>query len=199
MKALKSGLQRLVARESDITKFDTVIGDGDCGTELKRGANAILSMLETVGVSDDAVVNLTRVVKIIETNMGGTSGALYAIFLNSLVTNLRSQDKTSPTCMTPEIWATALKLSLEVLGRYTPAQPGDRTLLDALYPFVENLSKSGDIRQAASAAKKGAEETIGMVARLGRSVYIGGDGYKQVPDPGAYGLSELLAGVAECL
>ena len=35
---LTNGLQRLIAAEPDVTKYDTVVGDGDCGIGLKRGA-----------------------------------------------------------------------------------------------------------------------------------------------------------------
>jgi len=41
--ALTEGLDRIVAAEPDITKYDTVVGDGDCGIGLKRGAEGILS------------------------------------------------------------------------------------------------------------------------------------------------------------
>jgi len=36
--ALTAGLERLIAAEPDVTRFDTVVGDGDCGIGLKRGA-----------------------------------------------------------------------------------------------------------------------------------------------------------------
>ena len=35
---LTGGLERVIAAEADITKYDTVVGDGDCGIGLKRGA-----------------------------------------------------------------------------------------------------------------------------------------------------------------
>lgn len=38
LKKLKSGLKAMIATEPEVTKFDTVVGDGDCGTTLKRGA-----------------------------------------------------------------------------------------------------------------------------------------------------------------
>lgn len=154
-------------------------------------------MLEKTDLSDDAVISLAKITQIVETNMDGTSGALYAIFLNSLTHNLRGQDTSSSISVTPQIWAKALSLSAEALGKYTPAQPGDRTLMDALYPFIDVLKRSGSIKQAAEAAKKGADNTKGMKASLGRSVYVGGKGYEEVPDPGAYGLSEFLTGLAE--
>lgn len=198
-KALISGLTRLIGAESEITRFDTAVGDGDCGTVLKRGAVSILKMQESANESDDALVNIVRVVQTIESTMDGTSGAIYAIFLNALVHNLRLQNTANPTNVTFEIWSKALQGSLEALGRYTPAKPGDRTLLDALYPFITTFQETGNLKEAAQAAKRGSDRTRGMKPSLGRSVYVGGDGYQKVPDPGAYGLSEFLIGLQEVL
>ena len=125
--------------------------------------------------------------------MDGTSGALFAIFLNALTHSLR---QASPGEATPQIWATALQSASRSLANYTPAQPGDRTLIDALYPFVESLNTTGDLTKAAEASRKGAEGTKGMKASLGRTVYIGGTGFEEVPDPGAWGLSEFFLGLA---
>lgn len=125
--------------------------------------------------------------------MDGTSGALYAIFLNALSHSLRTQPSGDAT---PAVWATALRASLDALGRYTPARPGDRTLVDALAPFVDVLGSSGELRGAAEAALKGAEGTRGMKASLGRAVYVGGEGFEAVPDPGAWGLAVFFAGLA---
>lgn len=127
--------------------------------------------------------------------MDGTSGAIYAIFLNSLVHSLRQQSSFSTT-ITPKIWGAALQSASKSLANYTPARPGDRTLVDALHPFVETLAETGDVKKAAEASRKGAEGTKGMKASLGRTVYVGGKGFEQVPDPGAWGLSEFFLGVA---
>jgi len=151
-------------------------------------------MLSQTTLSGDAVLDVSRITTVVENTMDGTSGALYAIFLNSLVHSLRQQ--SSAGTADAKVWAAALKQSTKSLSKYTPAQPGDRTLVDALYPFVETLSSSGDLKQAAEAARKGAEGTKGMRASLGRTVYIGGSGFEQVPDPGAWGLSEFFLGLA---
>lgn len=198
-KALESGLGRLIAAEPDVTRYDTVVGDGDCGVGLKRGAEAILEMLKRTELSDDAVLTVSRIIRVVEETMDGTSGALYAIFLNALVYGLRAQSTSSPCPITPQIWAHALQSSLDSLGKYTPAQPGDRTLVDALHPFVESLAETENAKQAAEAARRGAEGTKGMRASLGRTVYVGGGGWEDVPDPGAHGLSEFLTGLADAL
>ncbi|KAK5009072.1 dihydroxyacetone kinase Dak1, partial [Cryomyces antarcticus] len=85
------------------------------------------------------------------------------------------------------------------VGQYTPAKPGDRTLVDALYPFVGDLAQTGSVRSAAEAADAGARGTKGMKASLGRTVYVGGEGWQGVPDPGAHGLAEFLMGLSEGL
>jgi dihydroxyacetone kinase len=151
-------------------------------------------MLSETTLSGDAVLDISKLVQVVENTMDGTSGALYAIFLNSLVHALRQQ--TSATEVDANVWATALRKASESLSKYTPAQPGDRTLIDALHPFVEMLTSTGDLKKAAEAARKGAEGTKGMKASLGRTVYIGGLGFEQVPDPGAWGLSEFFLGLA---
>lgn len=153
----------------------------------------MLKRISDTKLSGDVVLDLSQIVQVVESTMDGTSGALYAIFLNSLVHSLRQQGSGEAT---PKIWAAALKQASESLLTYTPAQPGDRTLVDALHPFVETLASTSDLKKAAEASRKGAEGTKGMKASLGRTVYIGGSGFEQVPDPGAWGLSEFFLGLA---
>ncbi|KAL5119866.1 dihydroxyacetone kinase Dak1 [Pleosporales sp. CAS-2024a] len=196
---LTTALNRLISVEPDVTKYDTIVGDGDCGIGLKRGAESILKMLETATNTDDLLILVNDIIQVVEVAMDGTSGAIYAIFLNALAHGLRQNAPASPQPVTPQIWAKALESSLQALGKYTPAQPGDRTLMDALYPFVQTLSKTGNIHDAAKAAQNGSKSTQGMKASLGRTVYVGGKGFQEVPDPGAHGLAELLLGLSEGL
>lgn len=152
-----------------------------------------MKLISDTKLSGDAVLDLSKIIYVVENTMDGTSGALYAIYLNALVHSLR---QASAGDATPKVWGAALKQASEAFSKYTPAQPGDRTLVDALHPFVETLNSTGDVKKAAEAARKGAEGTKGMKASLGRTVYIGGSGFEQVPDPGAWGLSEFFLGLA---
>jgi dihydroxyacetone kinase len=154
---------------------------------------AVKKFINDKPLSGDAVVDLVKIVQVVETTMDGTSGALYAIYLNSLAHALREQPAGEADS---KVWGAALKQASQALSKYTPAQPGDRTLVDALHPFVDTLNSTGDLKKAAEASKKGAEGTKGMKASLGRTVYIGGSGYEQVPDPGAWGLSQFFLGLA---
>jgi dihydroxyacetone kinase len=98
-----------------------------------------------------------------------------------------------------QMWSNAASSLLQSLAKYTPAQPGDRTLMDALYPFVQTLETTGNLKSAAEAADTGAKRTRGMKASLGRTVYVGGEAWQDVPDPGAHGLAKFLTGLSEGL
>lgn len=200
-KSLSAGLKRLIDAEPKVTQYDTVVGDGDCGVGLKRGAEAVLKALEENGLNDDVAIAAHKIVTVVEATMDGTSGAIYAIFLNALVHGLRAQDIGSPTTVDAKIWGKALKSAVTALAKYTPAQVGDRTLIDALVPFCDTLAATADVHAAAKAAEEGTEATKHLKASLGRSVYVGSEEewLGKVPDPGAYGLSEFLNGLAASL
>ena len=200
MQALRTGLERMIKSEPEVTRYDTAVGDGDCGVGLKRGAEAVLKkMQEQEQLPSDAVAFVNLIVPVVEESMDGTSGAIYSIFLNALAHGLREQDKGSRQVVDARVWAAALRSGLQALAKYTPARPGDRTLLDALVPFVDTLGSSGDVKKAAADARKGAEATKRMKASLGRAVYVGGedDWIGKIPDPGAWGLAEFLDGISE--
>lgn len=198
-KALKGGLERMIKAEPDVTRYDTIVGDGDCGIGLKRGAEAVTKDLNSGNLSTDAVAFLNRIIPIVENTMDGTSGAIYAIFLNALAYGLRGQDSGSSQEVTAQTWAKACQSAMQDLAKYTPAAPGDRTLMDSLVPFVDTLAKGGSVKDAAAASRKGAEDTKSMKASLGRAVYVGSEEewIGKIPDPGAWGLAEFFDGLAE--
>lgn len=84
--------------------------------------------------------------------MGGTSGALYSIYLSALAQGV-AQTKESE--VTISVISKAAEFALTTLGKYTPARVGDRTLVDALDPFVKELNESQNLRKAVEAARKG--------------------------------------------
>ncbi|KAF4871631.1 Dihydroxyacetone kinase 1 [Colletotrichum siamense] len=196
--ALTSALNHVIAAEPEVTKYDTLVGDGDCGLCLKTSAQAVLAYInQQQSLETDAGKLVDNIARVVEANMDGTSGALYAIFLNALAHGLRTQSQQiqQEQQATGEIWAKALQSAMSALGKYTPAQPGDRTVVDALAPFVSTFAASSSLKDAVEAARKGCESTKGMEASLGRSVYVGGEEWKNCPDPGAYGLVKLLEGL----
>jgi len=183
-KIITSGCERVIKEEPTITEYDTIVGDGDCGYTLRDGAKQVLNFIRNIDLSKLALT-LSDLIDDLEVNMGGTSGALYCIFLSSLAQNL--QDATT--------FPAALKASLDHLLKYTRARLGDRTCLDCLIPFVETLRETDDSSKALAEAQKGVETTKNLEAKLGRSSYLDESATRGVPDPGAYGLLMLLEGM----
>lgn len=128
--------------------------------------------------------------------MGGTSGAIYAIFFNAVSTFL---DRSAGGLAHSVVFANALHQGLAELCKYTSARVGSRTIMDALIPFVETLHKNpADLRAAVAAASTGAERTRRMDAKLGRASYVAKeqfDSEEGIPDPGALGVVSILEGV----
>ncbi|EMF13778.1 Dak phosphatase [Sphaerulina musiva SO2202] len=182
---IENGCNAVINEELVITEYDTIVGDGDCGYTLRDGAKKVLSFIADKDLGQ-LPATLADLVAELEVNMGGTSGALYCIFLTALVSSLASEDSV----------AKALKQALEELCQYTNARVGDRTMMDALIPFVDTLVMEGDVELATAKAKQGVEGTKMLEAKLGRSSYLDESATRGVPDPGAYGLLVLLQGMA---
>ncbi|KAG5716221.1 Dihydroxyacetone kinase [Termitomyces sp. T112] len=200
-RGLRSACETVLLRQGALTEFDTVVGDGDCGETFAAGAKAILAMLDEGGINLSSITVselVTFVANVLEERMGGTIGALFAIFLTAVSTSLKDLN-CAPTI---QYWGNALVVGLHALRKYTPAQPGDRTLIDALCPFCETMSQEGNtFEQAVDAAKKGAESTRYMSAVLGRAAYVTMPSTLEdlPPDPGAWGVVAILEGLCNGL
>jgi dihydroxyacetone kinase len=189
---LKSGLTALLDVEPLVTKYDTIAGDGDCGETLASGANAILKAISDGSIRfDDAVSAVMDIAEIVEDSMGGTSGGLYSIYLSALGTALKHADSSS---MSESLFSQAASEALHSLYKYTRARIGDRTLIDALAPFVDACKDGQSFEQAVAAAQAGAESTKLLEAKFGRASYVSRKELVEIPDPGAFGLSALLTG-----
>lgn len=183
---IHAGCAAVIKEEPTITEYDTIVGDGDCGYTLRDGAKQVLSFIEGKDLAR-LPETVAALVHDLEVNMGGTSGALYCIFLTALAASLASEPSVPK----------ALKGALEQLLKYTRARLGDRTMMDALIPFVETLEATGDVDLAVRKASEGVDGTKKMEAKLGRSTYLDESATQGVPDPGAYGLLVLLQGMAK--
>lgn len=200
-----AGCKALIAAEPTITKYDTVAGDGDCGETLKNGAEAVLAFLND-GLTSDAVTTFAKLADLAEESMGGTSGALYSIFLHGATSWFRERASSGAAegkAAGKLEYVGALQAALVALQKVTPARVGDRTMMDSLEPFVTALASTGSgkgsMKDAAKAAREGAAATKKMEASLGRAVYVGGKEYQAVPDPGAEGVAVFVEGAVGAL
>jgi dihydroxyacetone kinase len=200
--AITAACKSAIKAEPDLTKFDTIVGDGDCGETLAHASNAVLDALKKGDIDlKNAAGTCLTLGTVLESAMGGTSGAIYALFFAGLVQGMvKGPGKTGQPATIKE-WGAAAKSALENLGHYTPARVGDRTLVDALTPFCESLGGGKSLTESVTAAKAGAENTKKLRARLGRATYVTGieDNKDAPPDPGAWGVWALVDGLQQAL
>ncbi|KAG2121181.1 dihydroxyacetone kinase [Suillus cothurnatus] len=193
--AVERACLALITAEPEITRMDSIAGDGDCGLTLKGGATAVLEALSKNSISgNDVLGSVITISRIAEDAMGGTSGALYSIFFSALAQALA---KSSSSTATQEVWCTALEAALSRLYTYTRARPPSRTLVDPLAAFIGALPSG--LAAAVKAAGEAAEGTKDMEAKAGRSAYVDSVKLKaeRVADPGAWGVKVVVEALAQ--
>merc|ERR1712032_979277 len=123
-------------------------------------------------------------------NMGGSSGGIYSILLTTASRAFKDQVGGS---VDPASWVRGLRLGLEAVMKYGGAEPGDRTMIDALHPVLESLEDSGEElwQRPGQALAKAAE-----AAKAGRASYVAAD--KVVAeDPGAVAAAAWFEALAK--
>ena len=197
-KAIETACAALIKAEPRLTEMDRITGDGDLGASMKRASAAVQEAIPSYPLSD-LPATLKALSHTLRHELGGSSGPLYGVLLLRIGKVL---ENSRPIGLTQ--WATALEEGCRAITELGGARPGDRTMLDALDPFVKVLKAAGtnSVREvlmtAANAAERGAEATAQMKPRLGRSSYLQ-DRVLGYPDPGAMAVAIWLRAVADSL
>jgi dihydroxyacetone kinase-like protein len=188
------GFATLVADNRDyLTELDAAIGDADHGSNLDRGMKAAVAALDELGPSPAGPL-FTKVGMTLVSTVGGASGPLFGTLFLRMGTSLGDTES-----VTDEQVAAALRAGLEGVEARGKAQPGDKTMYDALAPAVDALEQAvgegaalGDaLGRARDAAAEGRDATIPMLARKGRASYLGERSVGH-QDPGATSIALLL-------
>jgi dihydroxyacetone kinase-like protein len=181
-----------------LTKLDAAIGDADHGTNMDRGMNAVLAKLDGLEGEDIGALLKTVGMTLVST-VGGAGGPLYGtLFLQMGVATAGKSE------LEPEDWAAALDAAVQGVQMRGKAEPGDKTMVDALIPardgfaaaLAEGASFEDALRRSAQAAEEGMHATIPLVAKKGRASYLGerSAGHQ---DPGATSSHMLVKTAAE--
>jgi dihydroxyacetone kinase len=192
--AIRTSCQNAIAAEPQLTKWDMVMGDGDCGEAVKGLCEHVLRNLDNgVASTGSLIFFLSSMVEAVD-DMGGTLGAIFGILLSAFSSALQEASKEGQ--MSTRLYSSALARAVESLKSYTPAREGDRTVMDVLLPFSEAFTKSQSLEHAVQVAAEKAEATRFLKARFGRATYVGEASGQELPDPGAWALYEIVAGMA---
>jgi len=188
---------RLIAEHrSELSELDAAIGDGDHGTNMDRGMKKVIEKLDQDELADPGAVLKATAMTLVST-VGGAAGPLYGTLFLQMGTALAGQEEVDLPA-----YAAAWRKGLEGVQMRGKAEPGDKTMVDALIPAVEALESAQDLdnglREAAEAAERGMQATTPLVARKGRASYLG-ERSKDHQDPGATSTYYLYKSAAEAL
>ena len=188
--------QTAVDNEKYFCELDAVVGDGDFGYSLARGFEIVLSDWDELGY-DDVGSLLKKTALVLTKRIGGTSGPIWGTaFLRAGVTLTPTPNPSSD-----EVIA-ALRAAIDGIKQRGDTDLGDKTLLDALAPAVDELEKALNegapdaLERAAAVARTSAEDTKGMLAKRGRASYTGERSRDSV-DAGAVGIAVMLEAVSK--
>lgn len=188
---LSAVARHLVANVDMLTEVDQAIGDGDHGIGMRRGFAAVEEAMATIDPE-----SVSKVFKAAGTTImaktGGAAGAVFGTLFRAGSAALEERP-----VLDAEGLAGFLARGLEGVEKRGGAQPGQKTMIDALAPAAaaaEAAIASGlivAVQKATDAAKGGVEATKGMIATTGKARTLGERSLGH-PDPGAVSMSLIL-------
>jgi dihydroxyacetone kinase-like protein len=181
-----------------LTHLDAAIGDADHGINMARGFQALQDVLPAPAETD--IGSLLKLAgSTLVSHVGGASGPLYGTAFLRAGSALAGKRELSTSD-----YLVLLESAVEGIRARGKAQPGEKTMLDALVPALlaartaedAHLNLAQMARRASLAAEEGMVATIALVATRGRASYLGerSAGHQ---DPGATSSWLLLTSLAE--
>lgn len=193
--ALAAARESLHGAETRLGDMDAVAGDGDHGRGMVRGIDAaVAAASDTIARGAGAGAVLAASGDAWADKAGGTSGVLWGAGLRAFGESLGNQQSPGSTDLATAVGAFAARIT--GLGK---AEPGDKTMVDALLPFTETFSRlvseGGDPSrawtEAAAAAAAAAEATASLRPRKGRARPLA-EKSVGTADPGATSLAMIF-------
>ena len=185
-------------QKSFLSELDAAIGDGDHGINMNRGFEAVRTKLPSLAGKDIGTIFKTVGMQLVST-VGGASGPLYGTAF--MKAGAACKDRME---LDDAGFLAALDAAIGGVKMRGKAEPGEKTMLDALCPAYAALKAALDsgadlhnaLDQAVAAAAKGVEYTKTIVATKGRASYLGERSLGH-QDPGATSSLFLLQAVRD--
>jgi dihydroxyacetone kinase-like protein len=193
---LRRYAETIAEHRMELVRLDTAIGDGDHGTNMDRGMRKAIEKLDG-SPTGDIGADLKAVGMALVSSVGGAAGPLYGTLFLQMGMATAGKDE-----LDLDRWAAAVEAGVKGVQARGKAEPGDKTMIDALLPALDALRDGGDVGEAltrsADAAEQGMKATIELEARKGRASYLGPRSVGH-QDPGATSSYLLLRCAAEAL
>jgi len=183
-----------------LTELDRVIGDADHGLNMSRGFRAVKEKLPAL-VGRDAGAVLKTVGMTLVSTVGGASGPLYGTAFLYAGKALEGKEYIE----SGDIGIIAQAVLDGVIKR-GKASPGDKTMVDTLYPVTEYISSLAEAKSAGpdmvsgivEEARKGMESTGPLMALKGRASFLKERSIGPL-DPGAVSSFLIIKAIGDCL
>ena len=165
--------ERIIRCEPYLSKVDSAIGDGDHGTGMMVGSKAALRVLEEGRGGDDVFALYARMGQAMQDAMGGASGMIFSTLYVGDTAGHAPADGLSCADLLE-----VMEGGLAAIKRVGGAEPGDKTMVDALQPAVEAMRAHVDegfgamldaARDAANVSPLGAAALAGTTYPLDRA------------------------------
>jgi dihydroxyacetone kinase-like protein len=184
-----------------LTQLDAAIGDADHGTNMDRGFASVVAKLGELDGSTPPGKMLVAAGSTLVSTVGGASGPLWGTALRRAGRSIGD----GATFDGAEL-ATALEAALDGVVELGAAQPGDKTMVDALEPAVRAVRSHVDagssaedaVAAAAAAAEAGMQATVPLQASKGRASYLGERSIGH-QDPGATSTALILRALEQAV
>ena len=161
---------KIIESKPFLTEVDSAIGDGDHGIGMALGMQKAKEKVQTGADCGDVYHWFELAGKTMLMSMGGASGIIFgSMYLGG------AKGATPAQEMSAKSLADMMKKSLTVIQERGKAKPGDKTMVDALYPAVEAMQATKSegllpmLQAAEKAAAQGVEDTKQYVAKYGRA------------------------------
>ncbi|MBP1326851.1 dihydroxyacetone kinase [Leucobacter exalbidus] len=176
---------RAAAAHAALTRLDQLAGDGDFGDNLVSGVTGAANEADDNGIE--------RLARSFLDNVGGSSGPLIGLLLSAVSAAFADQGENINSVDAAVRFRTGIAEGLAAIQRVGGAQPGDRTMVDALHGAV--TCTEDNTVALCRALIAGAQQTSELRAKRGRASYVG-ERALGAPDAGAIGVSMVLTTIA---
>lgn len=165
----------VVNKKDALTEIDSMSGDGDLGVSMEKGVLTLQECIADYAASEIGMM-LMQGGAAFNRAAPSTMGTLVGMGLASMGGSWKGKTQLEDADLVQGVRTFA-----DAIARLGKAKRGDKTILDALYPFVDKLEEyfaaTGDFAQAydkaLEEARSGLEATKGMMASVGRARWLG--------------------------
>ncbi|MBN2139222.1 MAG: dihydroxyacetone kinase subunit L [Sedimentisphaerales bacterium] len=178
-----------------LSELDSFGGDGDHGTTMLR---AMENLEKSVASSRGGQMKqlLSETAWAVMGTDGGATGPLFGSFFMGMSNGAGQEERMDCVAL-----ASMFEAALECVRKRTKAEAGDKTIMDAMIPAVEQARLAADdgfgicgiLERAAEAARRGADSTKDLQPRLGRAKNAAEQSLGH-EDPGAVSVSLIFKG-----